>query len=210
MRRAVMGKTAARRCGLLAGSFPDLTDDELLRLVAYGHRDALGALFTRFQNVVFRFAFQMSGNVSLAEDVTQETFIVLMRSAARYQPRNAKVSTYLYAIVRNLTRKRLNKEARESRNGSWIRHLLGTETPPAEQNMIEATERRDNIERVRQAVLSLPQRYREVVVLCDLHGRDYAEASAIIGCPVGTVRSRLHRGRDLLRGKLGIEMRMSI
>jgi RNA polymerase sigma-70 factor, ECF subfamily len=182
-------------------SFCDLADAELVRLVASGDRTALGALFVRFREKVFRFAFQMSGDVMLSEDITQETFIVLIRSAAKYRS-TARVSTYLYGVVRNVTLKRLHRERRIVRIADRIRHVFRSDAPPEQEALIEATTRRERIERVRRAVLSLPPRYREIVVLCDLHGHDYEEAAAVIGCPVGTVRSRLHRGRHLLRGKL--------
>jgi RNA polymerase sigma-70 factor, ECF subfamily len=180
---------------------PDLPDGELVRLISSGDREALGTLFVRFREKVFRFAFQMTGDVTLAEDITQETFIVLIRSAANYRS-TAMVSSYLYGIARNLTLKRLHRERRIGRVVEGIRHFFTSESPPEQERFIEATTRRQMIDQIRQAVLSLPPRYREIVVLCDLHGHDYEQAAGVVGCPVGTVRSRLHRGRELLRDKL--------
>ena len=178
-------------------------DEELLRLfVSSGDRAAFAALYRRYQDVVYRFAFQMSGREAIAEDITQETFLRLAGAAHRYDARQAKVSTYLYGIVRNLTRRSLRLDR-------VLVTLTGTNDdrwranePLAEQSLIERVSKRETIERVRRAILSLPPRYREVVVLCDLHRRSYADAAAIIGCAEGTVGSRLSRARDLLLEKL--------
>jgi RNA polymerase sigma-70 factor (ECF subfamily) len=179
------------------------SDEDLLHLIASGDREALAMLYRRHQDIVFRFAFQMSGSDFVAEDMVQETFLALTRSAARYTPGAAKFTTYLYAIVRNLTRRRLRRDRRAWNLRMWTNQPWPREELPAEQTLIDAATRQHTIERVRQAVLSLPSRYREAVVLCDLHDRNYAEAAAIVGCPVGTLRSRLHRGRNLLGEKLG-------
>ena len=179
-----------------------VSDEDLLRLVSDGDRDAFVALYRRYQDVVYGFAFQMSGSQTAAEDITQETFLRLSRVAQRYRPRQARFSTYLYGMVRHLTRRRLRRDRVFVALGSRSVDTWSAREPLVEQSLVEAASKQQTIQRVRRAVLSLPPRYREVIVLCDLHGRGYAEAAAIIGCAVGTVRSRLHRGRDLLRQKL--------
>lgn len=178
-------------------------DDELLRLVAGGDRGALAALCRRYQDVIYGFAFQMSGREAVAEDIAQETFLVLVRGARRYNANQAKLSTYLYGIVRHLTRRRLRRDRIFVTLTGQNADRWRAREPLIEQSLVEAAATQQTIERVRRAVLSLPPRYREVVVLSDLHGRSYTEVATIIGCAVGTVRSRLHRGRDLLRQKLG-------
>jgi RNA polymerase sigma-70 factor (ECF subfamily) len=178
-------------------------DEELLRLfVLSGDRAAFAALYRRYQDVVYRFAFQMSGSEAAAEDITQETFLRLAAAAQRYDARRATVSTYLYGIVRNLTRRSLRRDR-------LLVTLTGTNDdqwtanePIAEQSLVEKAVKRETIKQVRRAILSLPPRYREVVVLCDLHRRSYADAAAIIGCAEGTVGSRLSRARNLLLEKL--------
>lgn len=183
--------------------FPELSDEELLSLMASGYLEALAMLYRRYQDVVFRFAFQMSGNESIAEDIMQDTFLVLTRAAKRYRASDAQFSTYLYGIVRHLTRRRLRRDSLIWSVRNWGRLRWSAHQPSMEESLVDQATRQQTVERVRRAVLSLPSRYREVVVLCDLHGRNYADAAAIVGCPVGTIRSRLHRGRDLLREKLG-------
>jgi RNA polymerase sigma-70 factor (ECF subfamily) len=178
------------------------SDETLLRLVAGGDRDAFVVLYRRYRDVVHRFAFQMSGSHTTAEDITQETFLALTESARRYNASQAKLTTYLYGMVRHITRRRLRRDrVFATLTGANLDRWTARE-PLVEQALVEEASTRQTVERVRRAVLSLPPRYREVVVLCDLHLRSYAEAATIIGCSVGTVRSRLSRSRELLRQKL--------
>lgn len=187
----------------MADAAAEPSDGDLLRSIAADDREAFAVLYGRYQGVVFRFALQMSGSEVVAADVTQDVFLlVLMRHAGRYNPSRASFSTYLYGIARHMTRRRLRRERR------FV--TLGRETQPGPEqpepivtgSALDDIVKEQRIEQVRRAIVSLPSRYREVIVLCDLHDHSYAEAAAIIGCAVGTIRSRLHRGRSLLHDKL--------
>jgi len=183
-----------------------LGDDDLLRLVSLGDQDAFLGLYRRHQGGVYRFALHMSGDAGLAEEVTQEVFLQRIRNPRLYEPERGTLAALLYGIARNLVlhgierNKRylpwledaMENEPREGADASFI----GVEDPLAD------LARAETIERVRQAVLALPTAYREVVVLCDLEELDYNQAAQTLGCPVGTVRSRLHRARALLMTKL--------
>jgi RNA polymerase sigma-70 factor (ECF subfamily) len=187
---------------VLTDETPEPPDETLLRSVEHGDRDAFIALYGRYRDVVYRFAFHMSGSDTTAEDITQDTFLALTRGARRYDPSQARFTTYLYGMVRHLTRRRLRQDRVFATLTGMNPDRWTAREPLVEQALVEAASTQATIERVRRSVLSLPPRYREVVVLCDLHHRGYAEAAAIIGCSVGTVRSRLHRSRELLRRKL--------
>jgi RNA polymerase sigma-70 factor (ECF subfamily) len=173
------------------------SDPELLRRMASGDREALAVIFRRHHGTVYRFSRQMLGSKEAAEDVTQDVFVALTRSAARFDPAAASLSTYLYGIARNLvlqhykrrrTRAEVNLDAIAGDDGAF-----STVSDPAE------TIARTQITRqLRLAILRLPVHYREVVVLCELNGVSYEEAAAIAGCPVGTIRSRLSRARQML------------
>src|SRR5262245_28969065 len=93
-----------------APAVSDVPDEELLRLVGEGDRDAFVTLYRRYQNVVYGFAYQMCGSQASAEDITQETFLALSRAASRYRANDARFTTYLYGIVRHLTRRRLRRD----------------------------------------------------------------------------------------------------
>jgi len=142
----------------------------------------------------------MTGSSSAAEDVVQEVFLALMKDAARYDAGRAALTTYLFGIARRVTRRRLLRERRFIEiDAVEIDASAGADGAP---NASEALEHRDALQRLRDAILSLPSRYREVVILCDLEGVTYETAAASIGCAIGTIRSRLHRARQLLATKL--------
>jgi RNA polymerase sigma-70 factor (ECF subfamily) len=174
------------------------SDLDLMRRTAAGDRDAFAALYRRHHAAVYRFARLMTGSGALAEDVVQEVFLVLMRNAARYDAGRSSLSTYLYGVARHQTRRRLSRERRfvAFDDEAVERTSVARYEPSAE------LERQDDLQRLRCAILSLPSRYREVLVLCDLHDVSYADAAATIGCALGTVRSRLHRARQLLGEKM--------
>jgi RNA polymerase sigma-70 factor (ECF subfamily) len=176
----------------------DPSDGELMRRTAAGDRDAFAALYRRHHGTVFRFARLMSGSDVMAEDVVQEVFLVLMRSAARYDADRSALSTYLYGVARHQTRRRLVREKRFVGIDDDQAHSAR----PANGDVAAEMEHRSDVLRLRRAILSLPSRYREVVVLCDLQDVSYGDAAAALGCAIGTVRSRLHRARQLLMKKM--------
>ena len=180
----------------------DVNDNDLLRLMLAGDEDALSALYRRRQGSVYRFALQMSGSRSIAEDVTQEVFLFLMREGHVFDDSKGTVGAFLLGVARMHVRRRLRAEHRLE--------PLGDDSDDDDLFMQSATDvcpledltRAETIESVRKAVLSLPPKYREVVVLCELQDVSYGETAEILGCAIGTVRSRLHRGRALLLAKL--------
>ncbi len=178
--------------------FPNESESALLVRAATGDLDAFGVIYRRYQQVVYRFARAMTGSPDAAEDVTQEVFIVLLTEAGRYDPARAGLSTYLYGIVRNLSRARLRRDSRRLS----VEHLvLGVRDVDADDPSI-LFEHDELVASMRRALVRLPSRYRELIVLCDLHGLSYQEAALVVRSSVGAVRSRLHRGRQLLKLRL--------
>ena len=180
----------------------DLSDTELLRSMLAGDDEALTLLYRRRQAGVYRFALQMSGSKSIAEDVTQEVFLFLMREGNVFDPARGSVSAFLFGVARNYVLRRLRTEQRlaplnDEAEDDIPMLQAGTDLCP-----LEDLTRAETIESVRKAVLSLPAKYREVVVLCELQDVSYGETAEILGCAIGTVRSRLHRARALLLAKL--------
>lgn len=184
-----------------ATDLSQLSDSELWQRASQGDELAFVTLYRRRQSSVYRFALRMSGSTTIAEDVTQEVFLALMREGGRYDAARSSLASYLYGIARNQVLRRLERE----RNfAPWP----DAEDEPDGFMPVDAGDplgdltRQETVETVRQAVLALPPHYREVVVLCDLHELSYLETAASLGCAVGTVRSRLHRARALLVEKL--------
>jgi RNA polymerase sigma-70 factor (ECF subfamily) len=177
------------------------SDRELLTLVAAGDLDAFALLFQRRQADIYRFALHMTSTPAIADDVTQETFLAVMRDAGRYDATKATVTAWLCGIARNQVRRRLERDRSlqplDEGESSFERFIVSVNDDP-----LGDLTRTERIEALRRAVQSLPLRYREAVVLCDLQELSYAEAATALGCAVGTVRSRLHRGREMLALKL--------
>ena len=177
-------------------------DDVLLKQVAAGDRDAMGVLFRRRQQNVFRLALHLTGSPAVADDVTQDVFVAVIRDAARFDAGRSTVAAWLCGIARNYVRRRFAQPEAEPLDDEASESAPAV-TPDPLGDLTQAQE----LEALRRAVLSLPMRYREAVVLCDLHEMAYADAAEALGCAVGTVRSRLHRGRTLLAAKMQAERR---
>jgi RNA polymerase sigma-70 factor (ECF subfamily) len=180
---------------------PFHSESDLLRLLSQGDEKAFLEFYRRHQGVVYRFALQMSGKTEIAEEVTQDVFMVAMKSGARYDPARGPVIAFLYGIARNIVLRVLERERPyitmlDDADGEFAGRLAAEDDVPGD------FERNERVEILRRAVLALPPSYREVVVLCDLHERDYAEAANALGCAIGTVRSRLHRARALLMERM--------
>jgi len=190
----------------------ELTDDGLLRRVIAGDEDAFTLLYRRRHPAIFRFALHMCGNAAVAEDVTQEVFMTLIRDGKRFDPARGTLAAFLFGVARNHLRKRweqdrhsapllldddalANKLSLHGASGNGNGHGGFSDSHDLFASL-------ETIGRVRQAISTLPENYREAVVLCELEEMSYEEAADALGCPVGTVRSRLHRGRALLLEKL--------
>ncbi|HEY1342593.1 MAG TPA: RNA polymerase sigma factor [Bryobacteraceae bacterium] len=183
---------------------PPPSDEDLLKEMRAGGERAFIVLYRKRQGGIYRFAMQMSGSPAVAEDVTQEVFLALLREDCGYDPARGTLSAYLYGIARKLVLRHLERNRSDvaldvDDDESAIPALAVHDDP------LEGLTRRESIEALRRAVQALPRRYREVVLLCDLEEVDYADAAAALGCPIGTVRSRLHRARALLLDKLNQE-----
>lgn len=171
----------------------DRSDADLVRCAAAGERDAFATIYQRYRTIVFRFARLMSGSSATAEDVTQEVFVTLIRTLPRYEPQRAGLVTYLYGVARNVTRNRLRRDRRFVALDEAVE-----ETPSVADDPCAAASHSQQLSQLRRIVLALPSRYREVVILCDVHGLSYAETARVLRTPVGTVRSRLNRGRQMI------------
>jgi len=183
----------------------EIRDEQLLRRMQLGDEDAFTTLYRHRQGGIYRFVLEMSGSASLAEDVTQEVFMALIRDNRGFDPSLGSLGAYLLGMARHhalrlIKRDRTYVSISQTWDGSGD---CGELTPLSPENPHSEMSRRESIHWVQQAILSLPEHYREAVVVCDLNEMSYEDAASVLGCSVGTVRSRLHRGRALLSQKLG-------
>jgi RNA polymerase sigma-70 factor (ECF subfamily) len=170
-------------------STDDRLEGRLLAEIAAGVEQSFVDLYRRRQQDVYRFAFAMAKSRSFAQDVTQEVFLNVLENARRFDSAKGSARAWLLGCARYVVLDRLRVERR------W------TDEMPPETVEFVADERLladQRIERLHAALARLPVEYREALVLCELQELSYAETAAVIGCPVGTVRSRLHRGKALL------------
>ncbi len=161
-----------------------------MRRFREGDREAFTSLYRLHHAAVFRFAMHMTGDRLRAEEVTQDVFVWLIHHADAFDPGRGELGAFLLGVTRRFLLRRFQSEKRFVPFGAG--HDRAVPEDSAEPDTAE----------LRLAILALPPRYREVVVLCDLEGRSYEEAAALLECALGTVRSRLHRARGLLARKL--------
>jgi RNA polymerase sigma-70 factor (ECF subfamily) len=179
-------------------------DLRLLDRARRGDESAFAELFGRHRAAVFRYALHMCGRAA-AEDVVQEVFLAFLRQLARYDADRGTLQAYLLGIARRQALRSLTGRRAER----WPGPIDGSDTlvdtsadPTPAVDPFLASSERETVQRVRAAIAALPAVYREAVVLCELNDLDYQTAAAVMGCPVGTVRSRLHRARAMLIARL--------
>jgi RNA polymerase sigma factor (sigma-70 family) len=147
---------------------------------------------------VYRLAYRLTGNRQDAEDLTQDVFVRVFRSLETFEPGN--FAGWLHRITTNLFLDRARRATRIRMDGfaEGAEHqLLGSEILP--EDAVHDAEFDPDIE---AALASLPEKFRVAVVLCDVEGLSYDEIAEVLGVKVGTVRSRIHRGRTQLRDAL--------
>jgi len=182
---------------------PNDQDEELLKRSAKGDEEAFAALYRRHADVLYRFAFRMTGSSWGAEEIVQDVFMMLVREPSKYDAERGTLPAFLFGVARNKIMKYNERLPREislverQEDGSGGGLTLRDSFTPAMW-----AEQRERLEKVRAAVMELPIEFRETVVLCELEEMTYDQAARMLDCPIGTIRSRLHRGRALLLAKL--------
>ena len=175
------------------------TDTELVRRLLDGDKEAFAELYRRRHANVYRFALHMTGRPEMADDVAQETFMVLMNKGSAYDETRGAVNSFLLGIARNHV---LNRLRQERPTVPVDEHFEEIDHHDLMRSQLSSFAKKEKIDAVRKAILSLPEHYREVVILCELQEVSYAETAHVLNCAVGTVRSRLHRARAMLAEKL--------
>ncbi len=183
----------------------DVDDVGLLERARRGDQEAFSRLFSRYHRAIYRYGVYMAGREA-GDDIVQETFMAVLQQRGREDPPRRAVLAYLIGIARHRVLKRFTA-VREGLRAEPIDDDLQVAAAAEADTALDDLARTETIEIVRAAVQALPAAYREAIVLCELQEMPYAEAAAVIQCPIGTVRSRLHRGRTLLSAALQGESR---
>jgi len=178
----------------------DCSDRALVDRFRNGDRDAFSALYRAHHAAVFRFALYMTGDRERAGEVTQEVFVWLVHHPTAFDPERGELPAFLGGVARQMLRRR----RREDRRWLPLNETSAGASPPAEISGAE------DAEELWKAIASLPERYREAVILCDMEEMSNEQAAAVLGCAVGTIWSRLHRAHELLQRKLQSKVRCSI
>jgi RNA polymerase sigma-70 factor (ECF subfamily) len=172
-------------------------DAGLLDRARRGDDAAFSALYERYLRAIFSYAAHMCGRQT-GDDVVQETFLAVLKKGGSYDRSKGTVAAYLFGIARHFVFRQLasSREALSEEDGEL------EAIPGADATILDELTREELVAAVRVAVQELPPVFREAVVLCEFQELDYATAAEIVGCPVGTIRSRLHRAKALLITKL--------
>jgi RNA polymerase sigma-70 factor, ECF subfamily len=165
--------------------------------------DLLDRLIEQYQHRLLRYLISLSGNRELAEDLFQETWIRVLERGHQYDGKR-EFNTWLYAVARNLTIDYLRRKSLVSLDAMMEDEDHAPLEPADTQPMAwEVVQRHEQAERISAAMIGLPAEYREAIVLRFQDGLALEEIATVIGAPLGTVKSRLYRGLNLLMGRLG-------
>jgi len=182
-----------------------MDDLKIIESCLLGNTQIFSRLIDSYKNMVYNLAYRMSNNPHEAEDISQEAFLRAFQSLAHFNP-SYKFSTWLYQITLNIIRDRFKKKEL-----NYVSLDTPVETDDSElypqpadftNNPEQIIDQQEKTQAIQQAILSLPLKYREVIVLRHLQDLSYIEIANILKLPTGTVKVRLYRARELLRKNL--------
>ena len=181
----------------------DSNDQKLIESCLNGEIEAFSQLVEKYQERLCRSLYRMTGSTHDAAEIAQEAFVLAYQKLDTFKGNSAFYS-WLYRIAFNSAISQKRKKKHPATSLDNLREVSGSE--PVDQNPESAPEHRMELNEkqimVQQALDSLADEFREVLVLKEMDGLKYEEIAEILGCPVGTIRSRIHRARSELRVKL--------
>jgi RNA polymerase sigma-70 factor, ECF subfamily len=183
-------------------TMPTSADADLLRLSLAGARDAFTALYRRHQGPLYRFALLRCGSAHTAADIVQETFMGLLSGRFQFDPLRGQLQNFLFGVARILI---LKHETARQHHLPLLDPEQGEAAPELASEAAEPLARvlgNEQAEAVRRALALLPPPYRDAVILYEMHDLSYLEIAEICQVDIGTVRSRLSRGRAALAKRL--------
>jgi RNA polymerase sigma-70 factor, ECF subfamily len=182
-----------------------LADEELMPLVGAKDPEAFEVFYDRHGGVAYSLAYRIVGEQAAAEDVTQEAFISIWRSGARFDPSRGSVRSWMLSIVRNRAIDSLRSKAGKAPKLAFDDDAI-LERQPAEERTEEEAMRRETAGEVRGALGELPGEQSKVIELAYFGGFSQSEISRMLGVPLGTVKGRMRLGLEKIRGELAEEL----
>jgi RNA polymerase sigma-70 factor (ECF subfamily) len=178
-----------------------LADEELMPLIGDKDPGAFEVFYDRHGGVAYSLAYRIVGERGAAEDVTQEAFISIWRSGARYDAARGSVRTWMLGIVRNRAIDALRSKAGKAPKLDFDDDAI-LEHRPAEQLTDSEALRRETAEEVRGALDELPGEQAKVIQMAYFGGFSHSEIAGMLGVPLGTVKGRMRLGLEKIRGEL--------
>ncbi|HEY1507990.1 MAG TPA: sigma-70 family RNA polymerase sigma factor, partial [Solirubrobacteraceae bacterium] len=179
-----------------------LADEDLMALAQDGEARAYEVIFDRHAGAAFSLAYRMCGRRALAEEVVQDAFLSLWRSAGRYDPSRGSVRSWVLTVVHNRSVDTFRREIVRGEDRSEYDDSIAEQLPARDDTDAEV-ERREDATRVRRALTDLPSDQRRVIELAYFGGYTHSEIAGIEGLPPGTVKGRMRLGLTKLRLALG-------
>jgi RNA polymerase sigma-70 factor (ECF subfamily) len=167
----------------------------LLKKAGEGDQAAFLDLYDRYREPIFRFAYRLLGSVEVAEDVTHDCFLSLIRKPENFRPERASLKTYLYAAARNLAMKHFRNQGRET----GLDEVTEEPKDSPKRGPLRRLLDEELAAQVRDAVFSLPPLQREALILFEYEGLSLNEIAEIAGTDAGAIKARLYRAREGLR-----------
>jgi RNA polymerase sigma factor (sigma-70 family) len=166
-----------------------LSDEDLMSQVRSGAGEMLGVLFDRYQMPLFNFFYKMTGNRMLGEDLVQEVFYRILKYRRSYRP-GTPFRAWMYQIARNARVDHFRKHRLEV---SWEPEIEPSIAPP------DSAQQKQEAEMLYRAMQQMSEEKKEVLILSRFQGLNYEEIAELMGCEVGTVKTRVHRALQELR-----------
>lgn len=185
---------------------PHNEDIEIIEKVLSGNTEAYSRIIEKYKQMVFRYAYSKFNNYDDAEDITQDIFIMVLEALKSFR-KESKFSTWLYSIMVNYCKNYRNK-ARKRRSEVALNGTRGDDDYDIQivddrENPENETILNDSLRIMREEIKELPADYRDILILRDIQGLSYNEVSEILNINLSNVKVRIHRGRELLKNRLG-------
>ena len=184
-------------------------DEQLMRLAQRGDAEAVSALYTRYRRKLLNYLYRLTGDRATAEDLTQETFLRVVRHLPSYRP-TGSVGGWIFRIAKNLALnsfrdRKAQKEVplEEPETDSDEGEMKESKIPHSGPGPDREAGSRETERQIQQALLQLPPVFREALILCDIQGHAYKEAAQMLECSINTIASRLARARSKMAELLG-------